>query len=154
MKKTFLLFVISLLLLAVNSFGQNNHSFTQRPHVDFAGEWLLNKGKSAPIPFDKWSITTMKDSFVVIMYPSKDHPTLADPVTQQFNYTGTETVNFSPRLQQEVRSTVSWRDKTMLISNSVGDRQEWNLSGDGKILTIAFTHSGGDTATCVFDKTK
>lgn len=153
MKNIFVLSSLSLLLLAVNTFGQNNHSTAQKPPVDFAGEWLLNKEKSAPIPFTKINITTVNDSFVVIMYPSKDYPTLTDPVTQQYNYTGAETANFSPRLQQEVRSTVSWKEKTMIVTNNLGEEQDWSLSGDGKILTIAFIHNG-NTFTHVFDKTE
>jgi len=42
----------------------------------------------------------------------------------------------------------------MIITNSLGEAQEWSLSADKKQLNIKFTGSSGESLIYVFDKVK
>ncbi len=118
-----------------------------QPRVDFAGEWLLNREEGyEPLPIEKLTIETSNDSLLVTMFPSKDHPVFDTPISMAYNYEGVETQ------YRGITSTVTWKERTMVIDNSLGETQDWNLSDDSKVLTIQFTGATGMGSICVFDR--
>jgi len=115
---------------------------------NFTGTWTLDAAKSdfGPIP--------PPESIVMVI----DHkePTLKVNVTQKtpmgeaandstYTTDGKDNINKmrSPAGEQDVKSTTKWNGKTLTTSRtieaqgmSIGIEETWDLSADGKVLTI------------------
>jgi hypothetical protein len=115
---------------------------------NFTGTWTLDAAKSdfGPIP--------PPESIVMVI----DHkePTLKVNVTQKtpmgeaandstYTTDGKNNINKmrSPAGEQDVKSTTKWNGKTLTTSRtieaqgmSIGIEETWDLSADGKVLTI------------------
>ena len=115
---------------------------------NFTGTWTLDAAKSdfGPIP--------PPESIVMVI----DHkePTLKVNVTQKtpmgeaandstYTTDGKDNINKmrSPAGEQDVKSTTKWNEKTLTTSRtieaqgmSIGIEETWDLSADGKVLTI------------------
>jgi hypothetical protein len=141
MKRTFLAATLVLLLASIG--------WAQNSKPDFSGTWNLDLGKSdfgpAPAP----------DSIVlVIVHKEPNIKVSSTQKGQQGNFTnernlttdGKENPNKIRSMdgEQDVKSTSQWSGPKLTTSYSLqaqgmqlAVKDSWELSGDGKVLTIA-----------------
>ena len=115
---------------------------------NFTGTWSLDAAKSdfGPIPPPE-SIVMVIDHKEPTLKVSATQKTPMGEATNDSTYTtdGKENVNKmrSPVGEQDVKSTTKWNGKALATSRtidaqgmSVGIEETWDLSADGKVLTI------------------
>ena len=131
----------AMLLLAVSAIAQGL--------PNFSGTWTLDPAKSdfgpMPAPESIVMVIDHKDPALKVNVAQK---TQMGDVTNDSTYTtdGKNNVNKmrSPAGDQDVTSTTKWAGKSLATSRtieaqgmSIGIDETWELSADGKILTIS-----------------
>ena len=138
--KTRLALTIAAVLLAVSLYAQETPNFT--------GTWTLDAAKSdfGPIPPPE-SIVMVIDHKEPTIKVNATQKTPMGEATNDSTYTtdGKDNINKmrSPAGEQDVKSTTKWNGKTLATSRTidaqgmtVGIEETWELSADGKVLTI------------------
>lgn len=147
-------------------------AFTSKTdHSDFSGEWKLNESKSELGQMARFATRTIKadqkDDAITIAQTSPSFNGDDVTITQTLSYDGkeTETALFG---NSKRRSNAKWSDdgKTLIINytleldfggqtSEVKGTETWNLSDDGKTLTIQINSSsqrGDFSSKAVYDK--
>jgi hypothetical protein len=135
---------------------------------DFSGEWKLNVEKSnfGPMPGPDSEVRTIvhKDPDLSVKSVRSGGPMGDATVEMKFTTDGKECVNTikTPNGDLEIKSTLGW-DGQNLTNNSklavqgmdITSKEKWELSEDGKVLTISqniSTPQGDFETSSVFDK--
>lgn len=123
-------------------------------YPDFSGKWIVNSKIENPIGIDSLLNTVEGDTLQSIIIPVKDNRRSATSIKSIFDYSGKKTSEFAELLGEDISYLVSWKNELMIISNSLGEAQEWSLSADKKQLNIKFIGSLGESFIYIFDKVK
>ncbi len=137
MKRTFLLLAVVFLLAGLLCPAQE-----ARPN--FTGKWVLDTAKSdfgpVPGPSSRNDVIDHQDPKLKLTVTSKGQQ---GELVAELNYTTDGKENTNTIRGREVKSKTRWEGKQLvteakmeLQGNTLEIKDTWELSGDGKVLTI------------------
>ncbi|MGI8787652.1 MAG: hypothetical protein ACR2HG_07835 [Pyrinomonadaceae bacterium] len=146
--KTFIS-ILFVLIFSFSAFAQTDKNSVEKPKPDFSGTWILDRAKSKKVDFDLTLIVVHKEPEMKVtkIYNFKG----AKKTDEQTYYTDGRRVPDSEMGSEIITQQAFWAGNNLIhkyqVSKAQGktveqtNTEKWELSKDGKTLTLTMTET-------------